>query len=106
MPLDLSEVEGLAEDPVRGLLLAATRALAEAPPAAGLLVHLVPPSLKDLAAAAVGLRTQYPRLPLIVAAPRRLLAQFSRRYPALWDHELPLEDCSDPLEAAQRAVAR
>ena len=58
----------------------------------GIEVRPVKPSLDELAAAALELRRQHPRLTLVVAGPRRLVSQLEQRYPPLVD--VPVFDVS------------
>jgi len=53
----------------------------------GIEVHVLeqPPSLRELAGAALELRKRHPNLPLLVAGPPKLVRQFERRYPPLID---------------------
>jgi hypothetical protein len=44
-----------------------------------------PPSRRELAAAALALRKQHPRLTLAVAGPPAVVRELERRYPALVD---------------------
>ena len=53
----------------------------------GIEVHTCdrPPSLRELAAAALELRKRHPRLPLVVCGPKKLVEKLRQRYPPLVD---------------------
>jgi hypothetical protein len=92
----------------RAILLAAsiTAADAEALQAQGLVVHTFvrPPSLRELAAAALDLRKRYPRLPLIVAGPQPLIKNLEQRYPPLID--VPLVSAEPEMVLAALATTQ
>ena len=60
-----------------------------------------PPTLPELAAAALALRKAQPMLPLLVAAPEKLLRQLKRDYPPLVDVPLTASNPSAVLQGLQ-----